>query len=681
VLFQELALIRWIPGQVRVVAYFPNLILISAFLGLGIGSLRSGRRSLAPLWIPSLLLLVATATLMSEVVFTAKSETEHLWLLYSNLSPDATVFNGVRLPLIGLFILSAACFVPMGQALATRLERFRRDSSSLWGYSLDLLGSLLGVITFAVVSFQGVFPVYWFVGLVLVGSVPFIIRRASDMAVHWIVAAVVVALVWGNERAELYSPYYAISAQTFDTMSDYQILANGSLHQIARRLDNDAPITSVRDGDNRRGYHFPYQQLTRPLGNVLVLGAGSGNDVAVLLDEGAEHIDVVEIDPVILQLGRDHHPNRPYDSERVEIFATDARSFLNDTDRTYDLIVYGTLDSMTSLSALSNVRLDNFVYTLDGIEAARKRLTPQGGLIMYFMVVLPHINEHLFGMLTQVFGETPTVQNGSFMLFNTIYMAGPAFAHLQRTSPERQAEYMSTVLPYLDVPTDDWPFLYLQSRSVSNFYLSLIAVFLALAVLGVILASREMRQSLKRGGAGMDVEMFLFGLAFLLLETRFVTSMSLVWGATWLTSAVVFGSILGMILLATIATKLRPMPWNVASVGLVVSLLVVYLIPGEALLGRTIVPRLGLSVLLIGTPIFFAAVCFALRFASREVVSVAFGWNLLGAVAGGLLEFFSMSVGLKALLLFAVTAYLLAFLAKARQESGREGLRAGLEAG
>ena len=35
ILFQELALIRWMPGQVRVLAYFPNLILISAFLGLG----------------------------------------------------------------------------------------------------------------------------------------------------------------------------------------------------------------------------------------------------------------------------------------------------------------------------------------------------------------------------------------------------------------------------------------------------------------------------------------------------------------------------------------------------------------------------------------------------------------------------------------------------------------------
>ena len=50
VLFQELTLIRWLPGQVRVLAYFPNLILLGAFLGLGLGCLRSARRSLLWWW-------------------------------------------------------------------------------------------------------------------------------------------------------------------------------------------------------------------------------------------------------------------------------------------------------------------------------------------------------------------------------------------------------------------------------------------------------------------------------------------------------------------------------------------------------------------------------------------------------------------------------------------------------
>ena len=56
----------------------------------------------------------------------------------------------------------------------------------------------------------------------------------------------------------------------------------------------------------------------------------------------------------------------------------------------------------------------------------------------------------------------------------------------------------------------------------------------------------------------------------------------------------------------------------------------------------------------------FAAACFAERFRVRESVDVAFGWNLLGAVAGGLIEFFSMLVGIHAMALVALLAYAVA---------------------
>jgi hypothetical protein len=382
--------------------------------------------------------------------------------------------------------------------------------------------------------------------------------------------------------------------------------------------------------------------------------------VAVLLDQGVQEIDVVEIDPVILELGKQHHPNRPYDSPRVRLINADARSFLNDTDRTYDLVVFGTLDSMTRLSALSNVRLDNFVYTLEGVEAAKARLNPRGGLVMYFMVSREHISRHLFGMLATAFDEMPTVHTGDHTLFNAVYVAGPAFSHLERPPEAEQDAYVAG-LSNKQLPTDDWPYLYLESPSLGSFYLFLMAVFLLIAIVGVLAASKEMRGALLQG-RGIDVEMFLYGLAFLLLETRFVTAMNLVWSATWLTSAVVFGSILATILVATLLMSRFPMPWRFSAIGLIASLLVVYALPFELIVGRSAAMRLALSVALVGFPVFFAATCFALRFKQRDSVGTAFGWNLLGAVAGGLLEFFSMSVGLRALLLVAAAAYLGTFL-------------------
>ena len=137
--------------------------------------------------------------------------------------------------------------------------------------------------------------------------------------------------------------------------------------------------------------------------------------------------------------------------------------------------------------------------------------------------------------------------------------------------------------------------------------------------------------------------------------------------ALWLTSAIVFASILGVILLATLVTQLRPVAFPAAASGLVAALLLAYAVPARLLLGSSTLAKLGLSALFVGAPIFFAALCFASLFRERSEAGSAFGWNLLGAVAGGLLEFTSMALGLKALLLVALLAYLVAVLIRIRR--------------
>ena len=663
VLFQELALIRWLPVQVRVIAYFPNLILIGSFLGLGIGALRGKKKSMLWLWPLTLATVVAVAIGLSRIAFTADSVSEHLWLLYFDLGPEAIVIDGVRLPIILLFVLTASTFVPLGQFIGKRLEHFRRGSSSLWGYSLDLLGSLLGVIGFAVVSFLGAWPVTWFAVIGFFGVL--VVANEKRLWAYYGVAMIaIVVAVQRSEPATDYSPYYALGEIRMTAEAGFAVVANGSFHQRALNVVRTPSVGDAGYERTRQGYHWPARQMKGPKGRALVLGAGTGNDVAMLLDEGFAEVHAVEIDPVILRMGL-NHPNRPYESDRVKVFNQDGRAFLRDTQYQYDLIVFGTLDSMTRLSALSSVRLDNFVYTRESIQAAASHLTPEGGLVLYFMIGEKYIHDHLFGILATTFGALPGVHNGDYQLFNAIFTAGPAFAHLSQRSPEENAQYFDVFLPSLDLPTDDWPYLYLPERGIDGFYLSLMATFLLIAVVGILVSSREMREGLLKRGE-VDWEMFLFGLAFLLIETKFVTTMNLVWGATWLTSAVVFGAILAMILIGTVLMELRPVPWAWAAAGLVLALFATYLIPTEALVGRSTAARLMLSVLMVGGPIFFASVCFALRFRVRPAADIAFGWNLLGAVAGGLLEFFSMSLGIKALTLIAIVAYLCAFLNRSR---------------
>lgn len=661
VLFQELALIRWLPVEIRVVAYFPNLILIAAFLGLGAGSLRARRTSLLWLWPASLLALVGAARLLSGVAFTSESESEYLWLLYYDLPEGAPVVEGIHLPLVLFFCLSAATFVPLGQFVGRRLEVFRTRSSALWGYALDLGGSLLGVVGFGLASYAGWGPLAWFLPVALLGLV--LVRHGRFL--RWgfpLLATLVLLLVQGSVQGRRFSPYYALEAVPREGTPAVDIRANGSLHQVAVDLVSDEQRWQV----TREGYRLPYRMLGRPIRRALVLGAGTGNDVAVLLDQGAGEVHAVEIDPEILALGREMHPNRPYADSRVVVHNTDARSFLNETELRFDVVVFGTLDSMTRLSALSNVRLDNFVYTLEGLAAARRILTEDGGLILYFRVAEPYIFDHLGAMLAATFGTLPRTHRGEYSLFNVIFMAGPAFQSAEAPAEASGAWFLQEDFVRGYTPTDDWPYLYLRGRGLDAFYASMMLILGLLAVGTVLWASPGMRASL-RGRSGVDVEMFLYGFAFLLLETKFITSMNLAWGATWITSAVVFAAILATVLAGTVLMELRPVSLRTAGTGLAVSLLLVWIVPTSAVLSTSPPVRLALSLVYVGLPVFFASLCFAVRFKVRGAADLAFGWNLLGAVVGGLTEFLSMWTGFRSLTLIALGAYLLALWLAARE--------------
>jgi multisubunit Na+/H+ antiporter MnhF subunit len=108
-------------------------------------------------------------------------------------------------------------------------------------------------------------------------------------------------------------------------------------------------------------------------------------------------------------------------------------------------------------------------------------------------------------------------------------------------------------------------------------------------------------------------------------------------------------------------------PYEWGTLGVALALLVTWAVPTAALLQVDAVVRLLFSVAFVGIPVFFASLCFVSVFRGRADSSSAFGWNLLGAVAGGLLELVAMAVGFKALHLVALLAYLLAFLAWRRE--------------
>src|SRR5262249_29179082 len=138
-------------------------------------------------------------------------------------------------------------------------------------------------------------------------------------------------------------------------------------------------------------------------GQVLVVGAGTGNDVAAALRNGASAVTAVEIDPAIQKLGFSLHPERPYQDPRTHAVANDARTFLRQTDQKFDTIVYGLLDSHTNLGAMTNVRLDSFVYTVEAFREAVSRLTGNGILIVSYLTMDDSQADKLYAMMSRAY--------------------------------------------------------------------------------------------------------------------------------------------------------------------------------------------------------------------------------------------------------------------------------------
>jgi hypothetical protein len=163
-------------------------------------------------------------------------------------------------------------------------------------------------------------------------------------------------------------------------------------------------------------------------------------------------------------------------------------------------------------------------------------------------------------------------------------------------------------------------------------------------------------------------DLFLMGVAFLLLETKNVVQFALLFGTTWLVNAFVFVGVLMSVMLAVALSKRLTIErtWPLYLL-LLASVAINWVVPSDGLLALPTVPRLILAVGLAFLPIFAANLVFAARFRETADSMVAFGANLLGAMVGGLLEYASLIVGYRNLLIFVAVLYGGAFVLRPRR--------------
>jgi SAM-dependent methyltransferase len=676
-LYFELLLIRWLPSEIRILAYFSNITLVSCILGLGVGALSARTRAPSSLFFVLFTALVLLARVYhgGNVPIPLTSEGYFVWNGLSRLAAG-TAYQYVAMFLF--FFLNTAVFVPLGQILGTEFDRL----PPIRAYSVNVAGSLLGVATFALFSWSGVAPVWWFV----VGALLLLpLLKPSGPSFMGAALVVAIGIVGARQPNTIWSPYYKILVNPIMLGAEvigHELLVNEDSHQQA--LDLSGRYDDVVDLRTRRLiYDLPYKYGAND--DVIVVGAGTGNDLAAALRSGARSVDAVEIDPRILQLGRQIHPEHPYDDARVHATNSDARTFLRNTSKRYDKIVLGYLDSHSLFSAMSSVRMDNFVYTSESFAELKRHLKPDGVLAVTFTIHEQWIADRLEQLFVDTFGYSPLVYQGAqSSSCGTVFLGGepvrrvtPSYVAYDPTAPSQDGQGQHTwaygkangfLSPAVftrgaSVPTDDWPYLYLQRRSMPANYV--------ICMLGLLLFSF----TLVRYGAGrgrIDFNLFFMGAAFLLIETKAMTELSIFLGSTWVVNFFVITMILVLVLLANLVSVVRPLSDRGAYAVLALILVASYLLPLDRLLGWSSSARNWVAVTVLCLPLFFSGLIFARRLKAAASPSAALGSNLLGALCGGLLEYAAMNYGFKILYLLALGLYALSywFLVKGAPRTG-----------
>jgi SAM-dependent methyltransferase len=656
-LFLELSLIRWSGAQVVHLSYFSNFILLGSFLGIGLGFLRASRsKRRQPVY--SIVALLAYVGFLSRFPVAVNRDQEAV-IYFTSLSTSGPPI-WVTLPVI--FLAVAAIMAGPGELVADCFYQLPR----LDAYRCDLIGSLIGIAGFTVCAFTGAPPLVWFL---LVATLFVVLLDGPGRIVTITVLAATVAMFAYpliNASGVFWSPYYRVTtfAQSDgNNGTQWRIYVNGVPHQ---RL-----TTAATRLEQEPFYDEPYRRVTKPPQHVLIVGAGTGTDVSIALSHGVAQVDAVEIDPQLVRFGREHNPDRAYDDPRVTTYVDDGRAFLERTDKKYDLILFALPDSLTLVSGASALRLESYLFTKEAIQSARQHLAPGGVFSMYNYYREQWLVDRLGNTLAITFGHSPCLLSSPEAISLAVFAVG-------MTPADQQCD--TTWSPTGTPPqpsTDDRPFLYVAEDTgflgIPTIYLTAIGLIVLFSVLAVAISLT--------GGVGQVRTMwqyrdlFLLGIAFLLLETKSVTGFALYFGTTWLVNALVFAGVLVAVLAAVeITRRFRTPPLRLMYFVLFGSLTLAWLVPASWVLSLPFPARLVVAVLLAFLPIMAANIIFAKRFESSAHPVTAFGTNLLGAMIGGCLEYAALATGYRWLLVICACLYLAAYLTMPRGSDRRMAL-------
>jgi hypothetical protein len=645
-----LAFVRQIPAEVRVASAMGDLVRMAAVFGLGLGLVLQERRPVGWLF-PTGLALVFAFVFVNRGVLSGETPEGVLVLLKDRALPVPLLRP--PLPPAASAATLFACVVPAFVALGQALARAMKEVPRLTALGRALVGGLAAALLHALGTLLGLPP--WLVVCGLAGLAGLVLTGGRWERGAVLATGLAFLLFSHSPLPGQWSPYALV--QHVEAPSGGVIFANAAFHDVVLDPSSD-PQDSHRAGDLapsrwRRPHELFREIHGRGPESVLILGSGAGNEVAAALDQGVLRVVAVEMDPVILEIGRRLHASAPYSDPRVEEVVDDPRHFLRTCRESFDLVVFGTLDRRTPPREEPLLPRRSFAYTREALEDARNRLGDGGLLAVHCPSGGTKPCSRVHEALRSVFGghSRMIAEGASAPLGATLVASGDL------APPEGNP---GTVFGQTNggLPTDEWPYLSGEQHRLEPVHLRLLGVA-GVLVLGVLLVLHRVHPV-----SGLHVDYLLLGLGSGALGSVASARLALAFGRTWLVGTAALAAAFVLLLLANALVIRRRAPsLSLAWAGLLGLVLLDYLVPTSLVSGAKSPGEMAVVGLLLGAPVLCAGLCFSLLYGSEPSPGPPVGVALVGAMAGWLLGYVSIVIGMRAVWLVALGILALAGLA------------------
>lgn len=457
-----------------------NLVVALTLVSLGVGAYisRYFNKTLRKERIKKILALLAFSILLVLLFIL-------LFLPSQILKPSSliVIFLVISIPMVLLGISVGLIYLPIiKEGKIGTLVFFH-----ILGFGL---GQIIGIIFIRVVGTNSLFFLMFAILL-------FLARERKEERI--IIVSVFLLLVFGfsletkleliRQREEV---FWSSTKVTEHVFSGWSLYSKIDFYQydtdcIAGVYNYNQQWMTCKDGTK----DFKLRRILYPelKGDILVIGTGGGMSINSFSED--TNISAVEIDPLVVHLMKDEfkeYNNGAYN--KVNTYAEDGRAFLERNQKKYDYIIFEGADYTPTSRVKTFIRVDNYLYTREGLASALSSLKEEGVLLIFFSD-----DPLIVSKTTGVILADYSYELRKFYLYSPIKYEGFLLTIVKNEEsmenlssfldnyPDYFKKYQDS-LPSTQEITDNKPFFYLpEGLDISfSFYLSLFLIFITALV-------------------------------------------------------------------------------------------------------------------------------------------------------------------------------------------------------